>query len=275
MNKNKLSLISLGLALLGATLNAQGGYTLFGEGGESLKPEQKTVRPLTGPYFHEDSFVTTDIRAWYLNHDFGNDTIGGDVTVMAVQARLALTESFQFVAYKDGYTEFDGAAVLGDNDGMNDIGAGIKWAFLQDWENEFHMAAGVGYEFGFGDDEVLQDTDEIRLWLSANKSFGALHLGATLNYIIAEDENDGALGNSDLITVHLHADYFLTEWFSPVLEINGYLAQDDGVPFSGVDAVSIGGGDGEDTWTGAIGFELRPFEAWGFGQPTRTRFPAA
>jgi hypothetical protein len=260
MKNKKLPLYSLGLVLLGLSANAQGGFVLFGESGEAPAPEDKFVRPLTGPYFHEDSFVTTDLRAWYAKHHFYGDTIGGDVTVMALQARLALTESLQLVAYKDGYTEFDDALILGDSDGFNDIGAGLKWAFLQDWENRFHMAAGVGYEFGWGEEDVLQDTDELRLWLSANKGFGKLHLGATVNYIDATDDDEGAFnGNSDMVTAHLHADYYLAEWISPVVEVNGYFAQDDDGPgFSGVDAGSLPGGDGEDTITGALGFELRP-----------------
>lgn len=259
MKNQKRQLLFLGLLLTGVSLNGQGGFVLFGDSAEAPEAEQKFVRPLTGPYFHEDAFVTTDIRAWYAAHHFYGDTIGGDATVMALQARLALTQRLQFLAYKDGYTEFDNAAVLGDNDGFNDIGAGLKWAFLQDWENQFHMAAGIGYEFGWGDDEVLQDTDEARLWLSANKGFGKLHFGAVVNYIYAVDEDEGLVGNSDLLTLHFHGDYRLTDWLSPVVEVNGYFAQDDtGYPFSGVDAVSLPGGDGEDTWTGALGFELRP-----------------
>jgi len=148
--------------------------------------------------------------------------------------------------------------MLGNEGGWNDIGAGLKWAFVQNRENQFHMAAGIGYEIGWGDDDVLQDTDELRLWLSANKGFGNLHLGAVVNYIIADDDMEGTLGNADMVTAHFHADYYLTEWLSPVIEINGYLSQDDGSPFSGVDAVSVLGGGDEDTWTGALGFELRP-----------------
>jgi hypothetical protein len=266
MNNKKLPLFSLGLVLMGFSLNAQGGFVLFGESGEAPAPEEKFVRPLTGPYFHEDSFVTTDVRAWYAVHHFDSDTdavlSNGEATVAALQVRVALTESLQLVAYKDGYMNFDDAGALGENDGFNDIGAGLKWAFLQDWENNFHMAAGVGYEFGWGDADVLQDTNELRLWLSANKGFGQLHLGAVVNYIYATDDDEGLLnGNSDMLTVHLHADYYLTEWLSPVAEVNGYFAQDS-VPgalnISGVDAGSLPGGDGEDTITGALGLELRP-----------------
>lgn len=263
MNNKMHTLASLGLFALGFSLNAQGGFVLFGDSAAEIAPEQRTVRPISAPYFHEDSFVTTDLRAWYVAHEFSSDTVQGDVTVAALQVRLALTESLQFVAYKDGYTDFDGGA-LGGRDGLNDIGAGVKWAFIQDWENQFHMAAGLGYEFGFGDDEVLQDTDELRLWLSVNKGFGRLHLGATANLILSEDDSEGLFGNSDLVTLHLHADYYFCEWFSPVLELNGYLAQDESVlAFSGVDAVSLGGGEENDTYTYAIGGEIRLIDSLG------------
>ena len=265
---NKLSSLLLSLTLCsGTALSAQGGYVLFPNG--TVTPEisasERVVRPVSAPYFHEDSFVSSDLRAWYLVHHFYNDTIGGgtngEVTVAALQVRLALTETLQLVAYKDGYTEFDNTAVLGDNDGMNDIGAGLKWAFLQDWDKQLHAAVGIGYEFGFGDDEVLQDTDELRLWASVNKGYGELHLGATVNYLVAMDEDDGLLGNADQVTVHLHADYFVSDWFSPVVEVNGYFVTDESAAapaFSGVDAVSLPGGEDEDTITGVIGAELRP-----------------
>ncbi|MGJ8637783.1 MAG: hypothetical protein ACSHYA_00180 [Opitutaceae bacterium] len=257
MNNKQLSLLSLGLLSAGSLLNAADGFVLFGESVEKPALENKFVRPLTAPYFHEDSFVTTDARAWYLSHNL--DTIGGDVTVMALQLRVALTESLQLVAYKDGYTEFDGAAILGDNEGFNDIGAGLKWAFIQDWENQFHAAVGIGYEFEIGDQDVLQNTDELRLWVSANKGFGKLHLGATVNAIIANDQSEGLAGNSDMITAHFHADYYLTEWLSPVVEVSGYFSQDDGgLGVSGVDAGSLYGGGENDTITYAVGVELRP-----------------
>jgi hypothetical protein len=266
--QQKNTLLALGLFALGLSVNAQGGFVLFGDSEVDIAPEQKAVRPISAPYFHEDAFVTTDLRAWYLNHDFDSDTDGvlnsGSVEVMALQVRVALTDSLQFVAYKDGYTSFDDAGVLDENSGWNDIGAGIKWAFIQDWENQVHVAAGIGYELGLGEDEVLQDSDELRLWISWNKGFDKLHLGATANLILAMDETDSLLGNADIITVHLHADYYLTDWFSPVVELNGYLAQDSGaLPVSGVDAGSLPGGEENDTFTYAIGGEVRLLDGLG------------
>lgn len=263
MNNKTKSLVSLGFFALGLSLHAQGGFVLFGDSQVEIEPEQKTVRPISAPYYHEDAFVTTDVRAWYLTHDFDRDTKGalnnGSVEVFALQVRVALTDSIQFVAYKDGYTKFDDAGALGDNDGMNDVGAGLKWAFIQNWEDQFHVAAGVGYEFGIGEEDVLQDSDILRLWLSFNKGFDRLHFGAMGNFLVAIDEDDSLFGTSDMITFHLHADYYLTDWFSPVVELNAYLAQDDfaPLPISGVDAGSLPGGSENDTYTIAVGGELR------------------
>lgn len=260
---NQTKPLFLALTALAATaVSAHAGFVLFGEAGPGPSPEQLFVRPVSAPYFHEDAFVTTDVRAWYLNHKFSADTIGGDAQVYALQVRVALTDRLQFVAYKDGYTEVNNSA-LGSPDGWNDIGAGLKYALVQSWEHQFHLAVGVGYELALGDDDVLQDTEELRLWVSANKGFGRLHLGAVANYLIAEDNNKGALGNADMITVHLHADYRVTDWFSPILEINGYFVtkeseRDIDLAFSGVDAVSISAGENESTITGALGAEIRP-----------------
>lgn len=261
MKPSKQLFLAAALCAAFHSSSAQGGFVLFGESGSTPQPVHKVVRPLTAPYFHEDAFVTSDLRAWYVNHQFYGDTIRGEVDVYALQVRLALTERLQLVAYKDGYTDFSGEALAGNN-GWNDIAAGLKYAFIQDWENQFHLAGGLGYELSLGDDEVLQDTNEYRLWLSANKGFGRLHLGLAANYRIAEDHNANALGAADMITLHAHADYYVNELFSPVIEINGYFVTDEGsvgAPFSGVDAVAVGGGEDEDVITGALGAELRPF----------------
>lgn len=97
-----------------------------------------------------------------------------------------------------------------------------------------------------------------------DKGFDKLHLGATANLILALDQNNSFLGNADNITGHLHADYYLTGWFSPVVELNGYLAQDSGaLPVSGVDAGSLPGGEENDTYIYAVGGELRILDGLG------------
>lgn len=222
--------------------------------------EDIPVHPITAPYWNEDSFVTTDLRPVYVFHKFPGDVLGGHASVAALQVRLRLTDSLQLVAYKDGWVNIDSPGLK--TDGWNDLALGLKWAFFQDEAAHLHAAAGLGYEFAAGDDNVLQDDDELRVWLSINKGFGKLHLGATLNYLLNMGNGDDILGNSDTLSWHLHADYQVCKWFSPVLEINGYHvtneAQGPVTPFSGADIANLGGNTGEDVVTLGLGAEVRP-----------------
>ncbi|MEM1097386.1 MAG: hypothetical protein AAGH92_01235 [Planctomycetota bacterium] len=254
---------ALGLSICTVAAAQHAGFVLFGESNEAglaQAAEDKHVHPITSPYFHEDSFVTTDVRAWYLYHDFPKSSAiaGGNATVFAVQLRVALTDQLQFVASKDGYIDFDTGLV--DDSGLGDVAASIKWNFLQDWDNQLHAAVGLGYEVGVGDDEVLQDDDEIRIYATIDKGFDKLHLGGTLNLTIPTGSED-ALGDSTRLFWHARADYYLCEWFSPVVNLNGYHTIDEGdntpLPFSGVDVANFGGGQSEDVITAGLGGEFR------------------
>lgn len=265
---NPIRLVTLlGLsAISGFYAEAAGpGFVLFGGGAakdivDSVEP---AVHPITAPYYHEDSFVTSDVRAWYLHHDVPDNTLGGEIQVVALQLRLALTERLQLVAYKDGYTDINVGGTALDGSGWNDIAAGLKYKFLSDWEHNLHAAVGVGYEFRYGESSVLQNDDELRVWASINKGFEKWNFGGTVNYLRAVDEGQGTFGNADMVTWHAHVDYRLCDWFSPVVEVNGYHAVNAGpnvLPFHGIDAVDIGGGAGQPVYTAAIGFEARPWD---------------
>jgi len=256
-----VAIVSL-LSFASTTVMAQHAkFVLFGDPNPEaaeVSKERKAVHPLTAPYLHEDSFVTSDVRAWYIYHKFSRGTLGGDVQVAALQVRVALTDQLQFVAYRDGYVWHDNA--LTQSSDFMDLGAGLKWNFLQDWQNDFHAAVGAGYQFPMGSEDVLQDNEEARFWASVNKGFDKLHLGATINYLV-NSQSENALGNADRFTWHLHADYYVCEWFSPVIELNGYHVTDEGtavVPFHGVDVTNLGGGKSEDSVILGIGCELRP-----------------
>ena len=254
------------LSLSCADVSAQhADFVLFGEPSaraSDVPAEQLHVHPLTSPYFHEDSFVTTDVRVWFIYHDFPKSSAigGGSAKIYAVQARVALTDRLQLVAYKDGYTDWDAGIVK--DEGANDIAAGLKWNFIQDWDNQFHAAIGAGYELSTGDSDTLHDDDQWRFWASANKGLDRLHLGGTFNVFLSDDQNQG-LGNSDTISWHAHADYRLCDVFSPVVELNGYHTLDEGaapLPFSGLDVVNLGGGKSEDVVTVGIGGEVRALD---------------
>lgn len=250
-----------GLLPVGSASAQHAGFVLFGEpdaAAASVPENQQFVHPITSPYVHENSFITTDIRVWYLYHDFPNANLGGNAQGAAVQLRMALTDTLQLVAYKDGYLWFDDSVV--SDHGMNDLAAGLKWNFYRDTESQLSLAGGVGYELGIGDDEVLQKDDELRLWASADKGFDDLHLGVTFNYFYPTGTED-ALGDSERISWHVHADYYICERFSPVVELNGYHTIDASstapLAFTGVDVANLGGGESQDVVTLGLGGEFR------------------
>jgi len=238
-------------------------FVLFGDpdpAAAALGPETHAVHPITSPFFHENSFITSDVRAWFLFHDLPNDSLidGGEAYAVAVQVRLALTSSLQFVAYKDGYLWLESGLV--EENGWFDIGAGLKWAFWQDFSKQFHMAVGAGYEIASGTERVLQDDDEIRVWGSIDKGFDKWHLGGTLNFFFPVGSEDD-LGDSYTMSWHLRTDYRLTDWFSPVIEFNGYhvlQAGDSPLPFQGIDIGNFGNGEDDPVVTIGLGGEFRP-----------------
>ena len=222
----RLLLAACSVGFAGSAGAQHADFVLFGEpdpAAAAVPAQQQFVHPVTDPYFHENSFITSDVRAWYIYHDLPNAVLGGDVQVAALQLRLALTDTLQFVAYKDGYTWFDDTVI--NNEGFMDIGAGLKWNFYRDVESQVSLAAGVGYEFDFGDSRILQDDEELRLWFSADKGFDALHVGFTFNYFIPTGSED-SFGDAERLSWHIHADYYVCDWFSPVIEFNGYHTTD-------------------------------------------------
>lgn len=236
--------------------------------------EELFVHPISAPYYHEDSFVTSDVRLWYLYHKFSKQTAldGGHLQAVAAQLRLAINDHFQFVAYKDGYSWWDeGLDIM--KDGCHDIGFGIKWNFLQDWEEQMHAAVGVGYEVSSGRQAALHDDQEWRLWGSFNKGFGKLHLGGTVNFFYAPDKAMGSnpiaskdFGSNNYISWHAHADYRACDVFSPVVEMSGYHVVSEGahnaLNFQGTDAVNVAGGKKDYVITTAIGGAVRPGPDW-------------
>ena len=64
--------------------------------------------PMTMPYYFEEPFVTSGVSAHLLWHEFPNESAfqGGSVWVVAVQARIAITERLAFIATKDGLATF-------------------------------------------------------------------------------------------------------------------------------------------------------------------------
>jgi hypothetical protein len=261
---------SVSLILTAASMAAGASLTFAGPAApakETVVPvlrEDIPVHPITAPYWNEDTTITTDARPVFAYHKFPGEILGGGrALVSALQLRIKLTDSLQLVAYKDGWMNFQTPGLR--SDGWNDLAAGLKWAFYRNDSQQLRAAVGAGYEFATGDDQVLQDDDEVRLWLSVDKGFRNLHLGVVVNYLHSMGNGDDILGNSNTLSWHFHADYQVCKFFSPVFEINGYHVVDndtgnDGIvtPFGGADVANLGGNSRESVVTAGLGVEVRP-----------------
>ncbi|MEM9704233.1 MAG: hypothetical protein AAF907_17470, partial [Planctomycetota bacterium] len=70
-------------------------FVLFGEADPEQAQLDRSSRaepPMTQPFFSEDAMITTDIRPYFLYHDFPNSSVinGGRAVVVAAQVRVAL-----------------------------------------------------------------------------------------------------------------------------------------------------------------------------------------
>ncbi|MFN9971696.1 MAG: hypothetical protein ACK58T_17585, partial [Phycisphaerae bacterium] len=95
-----------------------------------LRGFEHFYEPLGNPLYFESPFNTSGLRFLYLHHEFANKSQlgGGDLNVVAVQARLAITERLSLIATKDGFSWLD-ANVLPREEGWNSLAAGAKYAF--------------------------------------------------------------------------------------------------------------------------------------------------
>jgi hypothetical protein len=66
----------------------------FGEGRHS-----RYVPPLSNPLFNETPYITTEVRAIYFHQEIpdGFVTNGGDIDLVAVELRVALTDRLGFI----------------------------------------------------------------------------------------------------------------------------------------------------------------------------------
>lgn len=217
--------------------------------------------PVGQPIYFESPFNDTGLRFIYLRHEFGEDSAlqGGDLSVYAIQARLALTERLGLIATKDGYSELD--AGIAEDEGWNDLAAGLKYVFVADTERDLVVTGGFRYQADNGTKGVLQGgVQELSPFVSAAKGFGDLHLLGSATLRLPLDDGDGnTVGHWDL-----HADYDLNPGastvFAPVVEVHGVHYLEDGdspLPVGGLDYTNLGSTPAEDfvAWAG-IGFRV-------------------
>lgn len=255
------------------------GLDLKGSLGEGR--HSRYVPPLTNPIWNETPYITTEARPFYFHHELPEGFVsdGGDVDLVALQLRLAITERLGFIATKDGYADFDFDSVLPDESGFANITAGFKYALITLPEDEGILTAGLRYEIPINDLQSggieLQGAGDgfLDAFVTGAWAFGKLGLQGSVgaNFALNTDKDTSFLHYS------AHADYELLPGLFPIIEVNGFTPFNNGKRLTGalgdvdgVDVLNFGSEDRGTTITFGGGARYRLNDHFQFGLGAET-----
>jgi len=249
------------------------GFDLKGSLGEA--GFKHYVSPLSNPLFNETPYITTELRPMWMHQEIPNGfaSSGGDIDVVAVQIRVAITDRLGFIATKDGYADVDFDDLLESEDGAVNLAFGLKYAVLAQADTNTLVTVGIKYEAPSGGIKTqihgapnsglsLQGHGDglIDLFVSGARTFGQLGIQGSLGTQIAMDMG------ADMSFLHyaFHVDYDVMERVFPLLELNGYTPINDGgrsaVGANGMDLVNMGSSNASTVVTFAPGVRVRLHE---------------
>jgi len=184
---------------------------------------------MSSPYLFEDPYITTELNLVGIYHNFPSDSIvgGGNAGVIALQARLAITDRLAFIATKDGYTiSRPDNALLDNEEGFMNITAGLKYAVIDDRESGLIVTPSLRYEVPLGSDGVFQGKGRGVVIPAISVGYGPkdIHLIADLGAQIAANANESS--SSLFYNIHLDQAFAMdvipgADFFVPFIELNG------------------------------------------------------
>ncbi len=178
------------------------------------------AQPITNPINAKDPRSLTEARFLFVNNWGRTNTPvlgGGNFQVYALQLRLALTDRLNLFADKDGFTVINpvGGPII---DGWNNLSAGLKYTFIRDEKNQFLLTGGVQYEVPTGEADVFQNHGSgiLGVFGVLGKEFG------DRNHVIINVGNNIPIheANSGYFYTQLHLDRQVTDWLTPLVEVN-------------------------------------------------------
>lgn len=188
----------------------------------------QTISPVSNPILFEDAKVNSEIHPVYMYHilpdtfDFagGKVPLGGQVQVMAVQARYAVNDRLAIIATKDGYIQFQPSHTLGHAYGWADLAAGLKYNLIKNDDAQFLLTPGFTATLPTGNRSVLQGhgAGVENVFVSAEKGFNKFHVLGNIGFNIPNNFS------ADTAQLHysLQLDYYLHQYFIPFFAANGY-----------------------------------------------------
>jgi len=201
------------------------------------------VSPMSMPYLFEDPYIRTELNLVGIYHNFPADSVfdGGEAGVIALQARLALTDRLAFIATKDGYTFLrPDNAILDDEEGFMDITVGLKYAVIDDRESGLIVTPSLRYEIPLGNKDVLQGVGKgmVIPALAVGYGPGATHLVADFGAQVAVDGDKDS--SSIFYNIHLDQAFEIdvlpgTDFIVPFIELSGMTWVDSGDGSTGIE----------------------------------------
>lgn len=220
----------------------------------------QAISPVANPLFFESPLIQSEVRPIFLHHNISDSFIGGYARVYAMQIRYAVTERLALIATKDGYIELQPDVVALRADGWADIGAGLKYALIDDKESNFILTPGLKFELPTGNQRVFQGNGdgEINLFVSAMKGWDKFHATASVGGRVPLDSDE----ETSSLHYSLQLDYFACRWFIPFAAVNGHtvLSEGKGPAFGGIegfDLINFGASDADGFTQVAVGVGFR------------------
>lgn len=180
------------------------------------------IYPVSNPVFSKDPRATTHIRGLYVHDNIpGNNPLGGgDFNAVAAQVNVAVNERLTILADKDGYLWLNPGKGASSNGFLN-LGAGLKYAFIRDVENQYIMSGGFMYEIPSGEAAALSGLGNgaFSLFVINGKEFNERwHVLNTSGYYFPVDGAEG----SSFFWSSMHVDYQVNCWLYPLAELNWF-----------------------------------------------------
>ncbi len=203
--------------------------------------KDKTISPVANPLFFEDPQINSEVRPIYAYHEIDENFIGGHANYYALQLRYAVNDRLAIIATKDGYIQLR-SRDLPHEDGWADIGAGLKYAIIDDKANNFILTPGFKLELPAGQDEVFQGNGagEWDLFVSSSKGWGNFHVTGSGGFRLPNN------WDQETASAHysLQLDYYTCQYFIPFVAANGFtvLSEANALPLSieGFDLINFG-----------------------------------
>lgn len=234
--------------LLAATVLSAGLHTATLTAAEDWST--KTIAPVVNPVFFEDPFIRNEVRPIFMYQRLAKTLpvggayvpVDGDLRVYAVEVRWAVTERLAIIATKDGYVDFNPKATLTKATGWADISLGLKYAVIDDRENQFILTPGIELELPTGNRRVFQGNGqgEWDVFVSSAKGWGDFNLTGNVGARIPN--------NMSRDTAQLHASlqaaYHVHKYFIPFAAANSFTALNSGSQLAtkveGFDLINFG-----------------------------------